>query len=219
MRPILGGVEPRMAAAQMVLAKAGKLSTDGQPLGQKTEALKDGAVAETHRVLDDLFVVAIAAPQIGGKAISYMLDAAAYRGVVEHIDDSAVHVGNGHAGLMAPDTLRAEELPFIDVLQREQRAMSLLSLLTHGLSRHHHHVFEDLLGEIPMLGRCAPADICRREERRDEHPGIVEDAIGSHRVARSGDIGSPTDASQPTLLGPARKALGRRGAVELQSCL
>ena len=68
-----------------------------------------------------------------------------------------------------------------------------------------------------MLGRCAPADICRREERGDEYPGIVEDAIGSHRVDRSGDIGSPTDASQPTLLGPARKALGRRGAVELQS--
>ena len=35
---------------------------------------------------------------------------------------------------------------------------------------------------LPMLGRRASADICGREERRDEHPGIVEDAIGSHRI-------------------------------------
>ena len=36
-----------------------------------------------------------------------------------------------------------------------------------------------------------------------EAPGIVKDAIGSHRVDGSGDIGSPTDPSQPTLLRPA----------------
>lgn len=68
-----------------------------------------------------------------------------------------------------------------------------------------------------MLGRRAPSDICRREERGDEHPGIIEDAVGPHRTDRSGDIGSPTDPSQPALLGPAQKALGGRGAVELKS--
>ena len=99
-----------MAAAQMVPAKAGELSTDGQALGQKTRRLKTAPLPETPRVLDELLVVAIVASQIGGKAIRYMLDAAADRGVVQHIDDRAVHVGNGHAGLMAPDALRAEEL-------------------------------------------------------------------------------------------------------------
>src|SRR3546814_1027126 len=118
---------------------------------------------------------------------------------------------------MPPDTLRAKEFPLIDVLQREQRAMPLLALLAHGLSRHHDDVLEDLLCEIPMLSGCAPAYICGREERGDEYPGIVENAIGSHRVDGSGDIGSPADASQPTLLGPARKTLGGRDAVELQS--
>jgi hypothetical protein len=89
----------------MVLAKAGELSTVGQALGQKPEALEDRAVAETRRVLDELLVVAIAASQIGGKAIGYVLDAAADRRVIQHVDDRAVHVGYGPTGLMAPDVL------------------------------------------------------------------------------------------------------------------
>ncbi len=206
-----------MAAAEMALAKASELSTVRQALGQKSEALEDSAIAETRRVLDELLVVAIVASKVGGKAIRYMQDAAADRGVIQHVDDRAVHVGYGHAGLMVPDALRAKELPFVDVLQRKQRSVSLLALLAHGLCRHHHDVLEDLLGEIPMLGRRAPPDICGREERGDEHPGIVEDAVGSHRVDRSCDISSAADPSQPTLLGPARKALGGRGPVELQS--
>src|ERR1700691_4789993 len=105
MRPILGRVELRMAATEMVLAKAGELSTVRQALGQKSESLEDGAIAETRHVLDELLVVAIVASQVGGKAIRYMLDAAADRGVIQHVDDRTVHVGYGHAGLMAPDAL------------------------------------------------------------------------------------------------------------------
>ena len=166
MRPILGRVELRMAAGEMVLAKESELSSPvGQVLGQKSEALKDRAVAETPRVLDELFVVAVAASQIGGKAIGYVLDAAADRGIIQYVDDRAVHVGYGHAGLMAPDDLRAKELPFIHVLQRKQRAVSILALLAHGPCRHHQDVLKDLLGQIPMLGRRTSPDICWREER------------------------------------------------------
>ncbi len=77
----------------MMIAKAGEPSTVGQALGQKPEALEDGAVAEARRVLDELLLVAIAASQIDGKAIGYMLDAAADRRVIQHVDDRAVHVG------------------------------------------------------------------------------------------------------------------------------
>ena len=94
-----------MPAAQMRLAKTTQSSTARKMLGQKPEALEDSTVAEAHRVVDELLVVAVVASQIGCEAVGYMLDATADRRVVEQVDDRTVHIGDGHSRLMAPDNL------------------------------------------------------------------------------------------------------------------
>jgi hypothetical protein len=68
-----------------------------------------------------------------------------------------------------------------------------------------------------MLGRGSPANVGRREERGDENPGIIKNVVGPHRVDGRSDIRTPAHTPQPTLLSPARQALGGCGAIELQS--
>ena len=84
------GFELRVAATQVVLAEAGEFSSGGQGLGQKPESFEDCAVTETHRVLDELLVVAVVASQIGAKAVGDVLDAAANGWVIHHVDNRAV---------------------------------------------------------------------------------------------------------------------------------
>ncbi len=98
-----------MTATLMLLAKRAQFSTAGKALGEKPEALEDCTVAEAHRVIDELFVVAIIASQIGWEAVGYMLDAATDRRVVEHVDDRSMHVRDGNSRLMTPDILRADQ--------------------------------------------------------------------------------------------------------------
>ena len=166
-----------MTAAQMLLTKTAQFSTARKMLGQKPEALEYSTVAEAHRVIDELLVIAIVASQIGCEAVGYMLDATADCRVVEHVDNRTVRVGNGHSSLMAPDILRAEDLPLIDVLQRKECSVPLLTFLTHGLCGHQEDILEDLFGQVPVLGCCAASDVGWCEECGNEHPWVIEDAI------------------------------------------
>ena len=45
-----------------------------------------------------------------------MLDAAAERGIVEHIDNRAVDIGDLHLGLVAPDRFRPEQIRLVLML-------------------------------------------------------------------------------------------------------
>ena len=166
-----------MTAAQMLFAKRAQFSTVRKALCEKPETLEDCTVAEAHRVIDELFVVAIIASQIGCEAVGYMLDPATDRRVVEHVDDRSMHVRDGNSRLMTPDILRAEDLPLVDVLQRKERTVPLLALLTHRLCGHHKDILEDLFGQVPVLGCRAASDVSRREECGNEHPWVIEDAI------------------------------------------
>ena len=68
-----------------------------------------------------------------------------------------------------------------------------------------------------MLGRRSPADIGRRKKCGNEHPWVIEDPIGAHRIDLRSDIGAAADAPQPTLLGPAREPLSRSYSVKAES--
>src|SRR5580704_1425647 len=72
-RALLRGVELRVATGQMTLAKASKLGPVRYAFSEKSHALENGAIGKTHRVLDELLVVAIVAAQICGEAVGYVL--------------------------------------------------------------------------------------------------------------------------------------------------
>ncbi|MCY4346451.1 MAG: hypothetical protein OXC17_06600 [Aestuariivita sp.] len=205
-----------MAAAQMWLAKTSQIGATGNMLGEKSEAFEDSAVAEVHCVFHKLFVIAIIAPQIGCEAVGYMLDVATDRRVVEHVDDRSMYVGDRYPRPMVPDILRGEDLPLINVLQREGRAVPLLVLLTRGLRAHHEDVLEYLFGQVPVLGCRSTPDVGRRKERGNKHPWVIKDAIRSHGVDRSRDIGTTAHSSQPSLFSLAGQTLGGTGSVELE---
>ncbi len=49
------------------------------------------------------------------------------------------------------------------MLERELESLPFLSLIPDGLAADHHHVFKNLLSEIPMFGGCAATDVSGRE--------------------------------------------------------
>ena len=115
-----------------------------------------------------------------------MLDAAANGGIVENIDDRAVHIGNGNPGLAAPYRLGAEDQFFADVPEGKHRALALDGLFPDGSGREHDDVPKDLLGEVPMLGGCSPADIGWNKQGRYEYPRVLNDLLRVEQVELTG---------------------------------
>ena len=116
MRPVLVGVKFRVAAAQVALAEESKSGALGEALCNKSESFEDRSIAETRRIVDELFIVSIVASKIADQAVLHMLNAATDGGIIEHVDGRAMDVGYRHPRLMAPDALRAKHLPLVDVL-------------------------------------------------------------------------------------------------------
>ena len=179
---------------------------------EEAEPLEHGAIAELIAIGDQLLVIAVGALEIGLEAIRDLLNAAAKGGIVEHVDNRPVNIGDGHLCVVAPDWFCAEDFFRLQVLQSEVEALPLLVPLADGLSRYDHDVFENLLGQIPMLRGGAAGDVAGREQRRHEHPGIIENPFRPERVDRRRDIGARPDSAQPSLLTPTREALGGFGS-------
>ena len=93
------------------------------------------------------------------------------------------------------------------MLEREFKALSRLMSVADGLASDHDDIFENLLGEVPMLRRRAACDVCGRKYCRNEDPGIVQDAFRTERIEGRGDVCSGPDPAQPTLLAPSRETL------------
>src|ERR1700730_613227 len=77
--------------------------------------------------------------------------------------------------------------------------------LADRLPGDHDHILEDLLGEVPVFGRGAAADIGRREEGWRQYPGIIQKPFGAERINRCRNISTCAYPAKPTLLPPARQ--------------
>ena len=86
--------------------------------------------------------------------------------------------------------------------------LALLIPVTDCLRRHNDNVFENLLGEVPVLGGCSTADIASPIECRHQHPGIVKHALRPEGVEGDGDVGPASNPVKPSLLGPTCEPLG-----------
>ena len=95
---------------EMLLAKKNQFSIARKTVDQKPEAFEDGTIAETHCVINNLFIIAVVTLQIGCKAISCMLDAATDCWIIKHVDYRTMHTGDGHLCMMVPNILRAKNL-------------------------------------------------------------------------------------------------------------
>src|SRR5690606_22261963 len=114
----LRGIEFGVSTADMLPAALGESISIWLPFGQKSQAFESRSVAQTFRVPYEHSFVTIVAAQVVGKAVGDVVDATADRRVVEHVDNRAVHVRYRNARTVAPDVPCAEELSFVDMLQR-----------------------------------------------------------------------------------------------------
>ena len=74
-----------------------------------------------------------------------MLDTSAERGIVEHVDDCAVNVGDRHLCMMPPDRLGAENFVSTQMFQGELEALPRLAF-PPGLTGNDDNVAKDLFG-------------------------------------------------------------------------
>ena len=183
-------------------------------LGEEAEALEDRAVAEAFSVADERFVNAASVGEIGGDAVGDVLGASSDRRVVEEVDYGAVYVGQRDPGTVAPNGLRPEELPGMDVVQEERRAVMRSVLGVDRAGGHDDDGKEQLLSEVPVFGRGPATDVRWGEESWNEYPGVVENSVAVDGVELRNGVGSGADASQPALARPAPEEFGRGGAVE-----
>jgi hypothetical protein len=117
----------------MFLASLCKCDAIGLAFGKKSEALEDRSIVQADGVLDNLIVVPVLASEVDSQTVGDVLDTAAKRRIVDHVDYRTMQVRYGYACSMAPNACRAKNLPLRDVLQREMHALSQLVLLTHWL--------------------------------------------------------------------------------------
>ena len=87
------------------------------PFRKEAKPLEHGAVAELIAIFDQLLIVAVCAFEVHIEAIRDMLNAAAERRVVEHVDDCPVNIGDRHLGVVTPDWLCAEDFFGLQVLR------------------------------------------------------------------------------------------------------
>jgi hypothetical protein len=113
---------------------------------EEAKPLEDGAIAELVRVFDQLLIAAVGSFEVRIEAIRHLVNAAAERGTIEHVDDRPVNIRDQNLGVVTPDRFGAEDLFRLRVLQREVEAPPFLVPLADGLSRDNHDVFENLLG-------------------------------------------------------------------------
>jgi len=75
-----------------------------------------------------------------------MLDTSAERGIVEHVNDCAMNVGDRHLCTMSPDRLGAENLLSAQMFQCELEALPCLAFPADSLTGNDKNVLEDLFG-------------------------------------------------------------------------
>ena len=88
-----------------------------------------------------------------------MLDTTAERGIVEHVDDCAMNVGDRHLCMMPPDRFGAEDFVSAQMFQGELETLPDLAFLAYGLTGNDDNVLEDLFGQVPMFRCGATSDI------------------------------------------------------------
>ena len=206
-------VENRVAGGEPRSARVGQRRLAVQ-LREEAETLEDGAVAEALGVADEGFVKAAAVGEVGGHAVGDVLAASADCGIVEEVDDGTLDVGQRDAGTVAPHALRPEQLARVDVVQDERRAVMGSVFGADGAGGHDDDGKEQLLGEVPVFGSRPAADVRRREEGGDQHPGVVEDPVAVDGIQLCNRVDPGAHPSQPALARPAPKEFSGGGAVE-----
>jgi len=209
MRALDRRIELGVAFGQPLCALGRERACLSIPFNEEAEPLEHGPVAKLVCVPDQHSVVTVGPGQIGSQTIHNVLDAAARGRIVQHVHDRPVNVGYGDLRAVPPHRPRAEHAFRLDVLEREERAMVANMPRADSAGCEDNDIVEYLLGEIPMLGGRAAADIGGRPKRRDQHPQIVEHMPAVERVQRSGNIGARADATEPPLFCPAGEPFGR----------
>ncbi len=76
----------------MFLASLRKCDAIGLAFGKKSEALEDRSIVQADGVLDKLLVVAIIASEVDGETVGDVLDTAAERWIVNHVDHRTMQI-------------------------------------------------------------------------------------------------------------------------------
>ena len=97
--------------------------------------------------------------------------------------------------------------------------MTHLVRVAHRPGGQDNDVPEQLLGQIPVPGRCAAAHVGRPVEAWDQHPRVVENLRAVEQIQRGGDVGAMGHPAEPALPGPAGEKLGGLRPVDRQDGL
>ena len=147
-----------------------------------------------------------------------MTNAAAKKGIIEHIGDGPGRIRYLDAHPSAPNPFRSKQGRRADMLQNEGDALNRLFLAAQRARRHDTDAAKQLLRQAPMFGRAPTANISRPKQLRDDHPRVFKNLVLSERRERDRRIDAAAHAPEPPLRLPAREPFGRCLAVQMQCC-
>ena len=145
--------------------KAGTVKIQvGQNCVQYVESeTSHGTIAELNRVPDEEVAIEVAGRQVGGKAVGDMIDAASSIRHREHVNQRARSVGDVDSCGASPDRLKPVETLIACVVDEKNDALGCRALMRDTAGCKDERLVEELLGEIPVMGRRPASDVAEPE--------------------------------------------------------
>ncbi len=126
-------------------------------------------------------------------AICYVVNATAYLGGRDHVNQGARWVRYRDFDGTAPQRFQSKETSRFDSIQNENRALGIHARFCETSSCEDENLVKELLGQFPMMGCRPAANVAWIEEGWCEYPWIWEHLLATGEFERDGNVESMSD--------------------------